>query len=74
MSSESIRQTPSRLRESAELAFVRKIDTISDNTFSPDFRHSSVTVRLAVYGKELDQCSQRHPSDSLPPAGRPPRW
>ena len=48
ISSQSDRQTPSRLRGSLEFAFVRRVATISDKTFSPDLRQSSVTVRAAV--------------------------
>lgn len=50
ISSHSIKQTPSRLRESEEFDVVRRMTMSSDNIFSPDLRQRSVTVRAAVYG------------------------
>jgi len=42
-------QTPSLVRASGDVAFVRRVDTISANTFSPAFRHRSPIVLEAVY-------------------------
>jgi hypothetical protein len=48
MTSHNVKQTPSRVLASGEVDFERKIGTISASIFSPNLRHSSAVVRLAV--------------------------
>lgn len=43
-----VKQTPSRVRESAEIDLPFKIGTISVKIFSPNLRQSSAIVRSAV--------------------------
>ena len=49
MMSDSMRHTPSRVRASGDVTVFCKIGTISPKIFSPNLRHSSVVVRVAVY-------------------------
>lgn len=48
MSSQSVKQTPSRVCGTAEDDLERNMVTTSPRSFSPDFLQSSVTVRAAV--------------------------
>ena len=45
----NIKQTPSLVRASSEVDFVLSMETISPKILSPNLRHSSPTVRAAVW-------------------------
>lgn len=49
MTSQSVKQTPSRMRSSVDVDLLRKIVTISPRIFSPDLRHSSAVVLAAAW-------------------------